>query len=359
VRLAGCTSVLLLAAALAGCGGAGGEEAAVAGAPDDPDAPATGTLSVFAYQDTVTDALMDPFLEANPDLEVRTATFGSNQEAATKLAGGFEADVVEVCLDEMSPLTQRNLLRPLDPAGIEDWDDLVFRDSPGVVEDDDVLVVPLSAGPQGLIYDAAEVEPGQVDSFADLFDPQFADRVALEADFPLPAIAETALALGIDDPMNLSSDELEQVKEHLIENREQFRALWRSDADVVNLFRSGEVVLADGGPGLTQRIRDTGVDARWVAPRERPLSWVCGLAITSSAENTDAAYRLINWQASPEAQAIRAEGGYVVTNPRAIEMVGPRDRRTADPASIENAIAETEPPDYDQWVRAFREFQAQ
>ena len=358
MRLPVCTLVLL-AGALTACGGTGGEQAGVAEAPADPEAPATGTLSVFAYQDTVTDALLDPFREANPDLEVRTATFGSNQEAATKLAGGFEADVVEVCLDEMTPLTARNLLRPLDTAGISDWDDLTFRDSPGVVQGGEVLMVPLSAGPQGLIYDAAEIEPGEVDSFADLFDPQFADRVALEADYPLPAIAETALALGIDDPMNLSGEELERVKQHLIANREQFRALWHSDADVVNLFRSGEIVLADGGPGLTQRVRDTGVDARWVAPKERPLSWVCGLAITSDAENIEAAYRLINWQASAEAQAIRAEGGYVVTNPRAIELVGARDRRTADPASIENAIAETEPPDYDEWVRAFREFQAQ
>jgi spermidine/putrescine transport system substrate-binding protein len=359
MRLCAAASAALLSVVLAACGGAGGEPAAVAEAPSDPEAPASGALSVFAYQDTVTDALLDPFREANPDLEVKTATFGSNQEAATKLAGGFQADVVEVCLDEMSPLTQRNLLRPLDTAGVVDWDDLVFRDSPGVVTDGEVLMVPLSAGPQGLIYDAAEVEPGEVDSFADLFDPQFADRVALEADYPLPAIAETALALGISDPMNLSPDELERVKEHLIANRGQFRALWRSDADVVNLFRSGEIVLADGGPGLTQRVRDTGVDARWVAPVERPLSWVCGLAITRDAENLDAAYRLINWQASPEAQAIRAEGGYVVTNPKAIALVGPRDRRTADPQSIENAIAETEPPDYDEWVRAFREFQAE
>ena len=351
-------SLALLSCALAACGGES-EPQAVAQAPVDPDEPATGTLSVFAYQDTVTDALLDPFREANPDVELRTATFGSNQEAATKLAGGFSADVVEVCLDEMSPLTARNLLRPIDPEGVPAWDDLVFRDSPGVVEDGEALVVPLSAGPQGLIYDADEVEPGAIDSFADLFDPQFADRVALEADYPLPAIAETALALGITDPMNLTGEQLDQVKQHLIANRDQFRSLWRSDADVVNLFRSGEIVLADGGPGLTQRIRDTGVDARWVAPKERPLSWVCGLAITSEAENVDAAYRLINWQASPEAQAIRAEGGYVVTNPEAIELVGQQARRTADPASIEDAIAETEPPDYDEWVRAFREFQAE
>jgi spermidine/putrescine transport system substrate-binding protein len=344
---------------VAACGGGTNESAELADAPADAEAPVSGTLSIFAYQDTITDALLDPFLEANPDLEVETASFGSNQEAAAKLAGGFEADVVEVCLDEMSPLTARNLIRPLDTEGVPDWDDLVFTDSPGVLDGENAMLVPLSAGPQGLIYDASEVEPGEVDSFTDLFDPQFADRVALEADYPLPAIAETALALGIEEPMDLTADELEQVKQHLIDNRDQFRSLWRSDADVVNLFRSGEVVLADGGPGLTERIRDTGVDARWVAPVERPLSWVCGLAVTSDAQNLDAAYRLINWQASPEAQAIRAEGGYVVTNPKAIDLIDAEYRETADPASIEDAIPETEPPNYDEWVKAFREFQAQ
>ncbi len=56
---------------VAACGGGTNEPAAIADAPADPDAPATGTLSVFAYQDTITDALLDPFREANPDLEVR------------------------------------------------------------------------------------------------------------------------------------------------------------------------------------------------------------------------------------------------------------------------------------------------
>ncbi len=356
-RLALSASLLALLL-LAGCGG-GSSTTAVAPPPSDPEAPATGTLSVFAYQDSITDQLLDPFRKANPDLELKTAGFGSNDEAAAKMAGGFKADVVESCLDEMSAFTARDLLRPLDPAGITDWNDLVFRDSAGVRDGSDVLVVPLSAGPQGLIYDASAIAPGEIDSFTDLFNPAYAGETALEADYPLPAIAETALALGIEDPMNLTQEQLDQVTQHLIDNRDQFRSLWRSDADVVNLFKSGEIELSDGGPGLAERIRNTGVDARWVAPKERPLSWVCGFSLTSDAQNTDAAYKLINWLASPQAQAIRADDGYVVTNPKAVPLADPQAQKTADPKSIANAIPETEPPDYKQWVRAFREFQAQ
>jgi spermidine/putrescine-binding protein len=351
----GLAMVVLCGLAVAACGG--DSETEVAPAPADADAAVEGELRVFAYEDTVTDELLDPFREANPNLDVRTATFASNQQAAAKMAGGFEADVVEVCLDEMSPLQARGLLRPLDPAGVEAWADLEFTDADGVREDGQVFVVPLSAGPQGLIYNT-EAIPGGVDSFADLFDPKYADRVALEGDYSLPPIAETALVLGIEDPMNLTSAELEQVGEHLAAHREQFRTLWRSDSDLVQLFRSGEIDLADAGPGVAQRIREAGVPVEWVAPREGVLSWVCGLAITADAQNPDAAYALINWQASREAQAIRAEGGYVVTNPTAMSLVPRPYRATADPENIADAIPETEPPDFDQWTRTFEEFQA-
>ena len=55
-----------------------------------------------------------PVREAeNPDLELKVATFDSNKSAAAKLAGGFEADVVEVCTDEMAAAARA---RPAAPA---------------------------------------------------------------------------------------------------------------------------------------------------------------------------------------------------------------------------------------------------
>lgn len=348
--------VAMTALGLAACGGddqAGSQSPAAAGT----DSGASGELRVFAYEDTVTDELLDPLREANPDLEVRTATFNSNQQAAAKMAGGFQADVVEVCLDEMSPLQARGLLSPLDTSRVPTWDRLAFTEADGVRAGEDVYVVPLSAGPQGLIYNT-EAIPGGVDSFADLFDPAYAGRVALEGDYSLPPIAEAALVLGFEDPINLTPEQLSEVTDFLKQNRDQFRSLWRSDGDLVNLFKSGEIDLSDGGPGVAERIKRTGVPVEWVEPTEGALSWVCGLALTTDSKNPDAAYALINWQASKEAQAIRAEGGYVVTNPGAMELVGKQYRRTADPAALQGAIAETEPPNFDQWSKALAEVQA-
>jgi spermidine/putrescine transport system substrate-binding protein len=347
-------SVALL---VAGCGGGGGDSS-VAPAPSDPDAPATGTLRVFAYGDTVPDEMLDPFREANPEVELEVATFDSNKAAAAKLAGGFEADVVEVCTDEMEPLVARNLIRPLDETAIADFDKLAFADADEVRNDGgEVLFVPASAGPHGLIVDTDALGDG-IDSYQALFDPAYAGEVALEAT-PLTAISASAMAIGLDDPMNLTDEEVEQAKQNLLENRDNFRAFAESDSSMVNLFKSGEVVLADGGRGTTEAMADDGLPVEWVAPKEGATSWVCGLAITSKAQNTDAAYKLINYYASPEAQAISAEMGFVAMNPDALPRVDEKFQKTADPRNLETAIAQTEPENADVYERAWQEVLAQ
>lgn len=350
------TAALLATVAIAaGCGQDAGETS-VAPAPDDPEAPATGTLRFFAYGDTMTEEMLAPFEQQNPDLELQKASFNSNKAAAAKLAGGFEADVVEVCTDEMEPIVVRDLIRPLDPEAVADFDDVALSDSDDVRnEAGEVLFVPASAGPHGLIINTDEI--ADAGSYADLFDPQYAGRAALESS-PLTAIGVTAMALGMDDPMDLSPPEIDEVKQHLLDNRDQFRDFPESDASMANLFKSGEAVIADGGRGTTEAMIRDGVAAEWIAPEEGVLSWVCGLAITSDAKNVDAAYRLINYYASPEAQAISGEQGFVAMNPDALALMPKEDRAAADPASLDTAIPETQPTSSDLYDRAWQEVSA-
>jgi spermidine/putrescine transport system substrate-binding protein len=341
----------------AGCGSGSGETS-VAPPPKDPDAPAIGTLRFFAYGDTVTDEMLDPFREQNPDLDLETASFNSNKAAAAKLAGGFEADVVEVCADEMQPLLIRGLIRPVDPAGVKGFDQLALSDSDEIRnEADKILFVPSSAGPHGLIVNTDEVDASQIDSYTDLFDPVYAGRAALEST-ALTAIAVTAMSLGMDDPMDLSPDEIDEVKTYLLDHRDQFRDFAESDASMNNLFKSGEAVIADGGRGTTETMIKDGIPAEWIAPKEGVLSWVCGLGITSDAENLDAAYKLINYYSSPAAQAIGGENGFVVMNPKALPLMAPEFRETADPKTLETAIPEVQPPTEELYDRAWQEVAA-
>ena len=221
---------------------------------------------MFAYEDSVVPELIDPVLEANPDLKIETATFDSNEEAAAKLAGGFEADVVEVCLDEMDPLLDQDLLRPLDPTGITSWDDLEFTDAEGIVRRRRDLRRPALGRPRG---PRLQHRGGAGGDRRDRRPLRPAVRRALDDPRLLRAAGDRrgrarARDRGPDEP---DSEQLEQAKKYLIDNRDQFRTLWGSDSDLVNLFKSGEVVVAAAGPQLAQRIIDAGVPAKW-APAE-------------------------------------------------------------------------------------------
>ena len=63
----------------------------------------------------------------------------------------------------------------------------------------------------------------------------------------------------------------------------------------------------------------------------------------------------MNYYASPEAQAISGEQGFVAMNPAALPLIGKEDRENADPASLETAIPETQPADEEAYDRAWQE----
>ena len=50
--------------------------------------------------------------------------------------------------------------------------------------------------------------------------------------------------------------------------------------------------------------------------------------------------------------------GFVAMNPKALPLVSPEFRKSADPRNLENAIPQTEPDNADVYERAWQEVQA-
>lgn len=352
VRALACLGSIALLSAVAACGDDGGSTSS------SPDDPVEGTVRTFTYDDSIDPAIIDPFEEQYPDVKVETATFNSNAQAAAKIRGGFGTDVIEVCLDESRPLVDNGLLAPIDTSKITQWDNVLpsIKEADGVTEDGNTWLVPLSAGPHGLIYDVnAFAEPPT--SWTDLYDPAVEGQVALDGGGGLTPLAVTALSLGIEDPMNMDPDQIAEVRDYMIDHRDQFRTFADSDSDTINLFKSGEIVLTDGGLGTTTKLQDEGVDVEWVAPEEGALSWVCGFGISSEAENVAAAYAFINHYLSPEMQAVIASQGFSIVNPKAMPLIPEEQRKGADPSNLESMIPEVEAAHQEEWDAAWQEIQ--
>lgn len=341
--------------------GGGGE----ASAPADP-ASITGTIRLYSYSDGFDPEYMETFFEMYPNIELETASFGSNEEAVAKIQAGFEADVVNSCVDEATlEMVNKGMYQPLDTSRLEHWDDIfpLMKTLPGVVVDDQAYIVPVDAGTAGIMYNADEITTPP-DSWTDLFDPQYAGRASLE-DLAITAIDIGALANGISNPLEMTSDELAMVTQYLKDNRGQFRTFWKGEADVKAQFKSGEIVISSGYPGIAKSLRQKdGLNIQFAAASEGQMLWTCGYGISPDIDpaNLDAAYALLNWYTSLPPQIYAATNwNYLTSNQGILEAVPAEVVEEAALDSLfnsENAIPASPPDDRAAWVAAWTEVKA-
>ena len=188
--------------------------------------------------------------------------------------------------------------------------------------DGKVYLVPADAGTAGILYNA-DVVTTPPTSWLDLFDPQWAGRASME-DISVTAIDIGALANGISDPLTMTSDQLDLVKNYLIDHRDQFRTFWKGAADIKSQFKSGEVVIASGYPDYAKQLRKEGVNAQFAVAKEGQMLWTCGYGISPDAENLDAAYALLNWYSSVPPQVYAAtEFNYITSNMKVGDLLTP------------------------------------
>ena len=169
--------------------------------------------------------------------------------------------------------------------------------------------------------DIIQREPEEV-SWGELFNPSWKGRTALIAD---PSIGtqdagNAAKALGLMEFGNLGNmtkEEIDGLTKILIDLKKngQFRALWTTFDESVQLMSSREVVIQSMWEAATALVASQRtINIRYAAPPEGYRGWSGGPAI--SKEVTDpsalqAAYDYINWWHSGEPGGIILRQGYM------------------------------------------------
>jgi spermidine/putrescine-binding protein len=364
--LKGAAAAVSLVMVMAACGeGSDDPGPSAAGTPGDP-ASITGKVRLYSYSDGFDPDYMETFGETYPNIDLETASFSSNEEAVAKIQAGFEADVINSCVDEATlEMVNKGMYMPLDTSRLENWDDIwpSMKELPGVQVDGQAYIVPVDAGTAGIMYNADEITTPPT-SWADLFDPQYAGRASLE-DLAITALDVGALATGIENPLEMTSDQLADVTQFLKDHRDQFRTFYKGEADIRAQFKSGEVIISSGYPGDAKLMREKdGVNVQFVAAEEGQMLWTCGYGISPdiAPENLDAAYALLNWYTSLPPQIYAATNfNYLTSNQGIIDAVPKKVVQEAaleSLYSLDNAIPASPPDDRAAWIAAWTEVKA-
>ncbi|HHH41663.1 MAG TPA: extracellular solute-binding protein [Chloroflexi bacterium] len=326
-----------------------------------PDRVETGELLVYSYEETVTDEFLDGYRETYPQVKLRTAVYGELDEAVAKLRGGYKADVLNPCVDYIPILTNLDLLEPVDTSLIPRWKYLFpfFRDMKEIqAGEGKVWMVPVDAGLEGIMYRTDKIDPPPT-SWNDLWNPKYAGHIAMQ-DYARNAIAVAALALGYEDPFNLTEEQLQKAKEYLIQQKPLLLNYFESDTEIRELFKSGDVWISFGWTADARTLREEeGVPVEYISPKEGALSWVCGYSILKGTKMPYAAHALLNHYLSPDLQYIEAtDFEYFVANQQVLDLLSDEEIALVGldrPEAVQEAHVEITPPDYDRWLQVWEE----
>src|SRR5918999_4230124 len=339
-RAAVATIILL---ALAGCSGGGG---------DDPGDDGTvrvaqtigqgeGALTLVAWPGYAEKGSSDPRVNWVTPFEERTkcrvsVKYPETAEEMTELLSDSSRryDGVSAPPEVAGRLIAGRQVAPVNPELIDAHKDLQPRLRALLKRDGKVMGVPFVWGINQLMYDPAAVRPAPT-SWAALFDPAQAKKYRgrlVVRDTPL-TIGDAALylksakrSLEIDDPYELTREQLDAATKLLTEQRPNVVKYWRHPSDAVDAFATGDAVLGEVWPYHVDVLTRAGRSVAGATPKEGVTGWADSWMIGARAEHPNCMYQWLNWITSPDIQQQVAEwDGVAPANPRACS----RDRLKA------------------------------
>jgi spermidine/putrescine transport system substrate-binding protein len=234
-------------------------------------------------------------------------TYSNNEEMISKLraTGGAGFDLAQPSQDRITGAqADHKIYRPVDLSKVDAKlfiPSMLEATKKNTTLKGQVYGLPHVWGTDGLIVNTKQA--GDARDYLDLCNPKYSGKVSYRT--KRPTLIAFAFAMG-EDPFALYHDRakysalMEKVGAKLIECKKHVKDYWTNGDALVQLVRSGEVVLAMGWDSGGWKLTQENPDIVFRAPKSGALGWVDTFAIPAKAKNLDAAYKWINFVMKPE-----------------------------------------------------------
>jgi putative spermidine/putrescine transport system substrate-binding protein/spermidine/putrescine transport system substrate-binding protein len=310
------------------------------------------------------DSIVKPF-EKQTGVKINPTYISNvNQQISKLVAGGTDQyDIVMATSDIGRTLAEAKVIKPLDVSRLENYDDLFDYTKTTYDIDDQIWAVSQAWGINPFLYNSDDFKkpPTSLDV---QWSPEMKGKLGLWDDYTL--IYMGATVLGMDDPpgvFDLSDEQLDQIKDKMLELKPNVRTIWTSGGDLIQKFSTGEVSGSLGWNYIYQQLHPKGFPIEQVVFKHQgPQGWNDANAISAGIdpECEDAAYDWIDYVDSPKAQAAMAkETGYSAANPKATKYMSKElinETYMNDPESYQKrAFIRTDPVRREKYIQVAQE----
>ncbi|HHF3697011.1 TPA: extracellular solute-binding protein [Haemophilus influenzae] len=297
-------------------------------------AAANDTVYLYTWTEYVPDGLLDEFTKET-GIKVIVSSLESNETMYAKLktqgeSGGY--DVIAPSNYFVSKMAREGMLKELDHSKLPvlkeldpDWLNKPY-------DKGNKYSLPQLLGAPGIAFNTNTYKGEQFTSWADLWKPEFANKVQLLDD--AREVFNIALLKIDQDPNTQDPAIIKQAYEELLKLRPNVLS-FNSD-NPANSFISGEVEVGQLWNGSVRIAKKEKAPLNMVFPKEGPVLWVDTLAIPVTAKNPEGAHKLINYMLGKKtAEKLTLAIGYPTSNIEAKKAL-PKEI-TEDPAIYPSA----------------------
>ena len=258
-------------------------------------------LRILAWQGYADDDWVKEF-EQKTGSDVSVVFIGTDEEVWTKIKGseGQDFDLFSVNTAQLQRYIDAGLTTPIDldkvpnqKSQLSNFVDLTKVT--GVMRNGKVHAIPFCFDSIGLIYDTDKVSPAPTGMDV-LWDPKYKGKV-LAYDNGEHNFSFTALTMGMVDPFNLTSAQLEEIKAKLIALKANVLSFYSTADEALQIYQSNDVALifANYGQQQVKTMQDAGAHIAYIKPSEGALAWLDTWVLTSGVEEKELAEQWINF----------------------------------------------------------------
>jgi putative spermidine/putrescine transport system substrate-binding protein len=306
--------ICALALFVIACGGGGGGNGGNAATKLPTKIGAgEGQLNLIAWEGYTQPQWVKPF-ERQTGCQVHSKYAGSSDEMVTLMrqGGGRQYDMVSASGDASLRLIRGGDVQPVNVNLVPDWKNFIPQlKSPGHnTVDGKHYGISLQWGPNTLLYNDEKVAPAP-SSWSAIYSPKYKGQITVP-DNPIQ-IADAALylsktqpSLGITDPYELTSKQLDAAVKLLKQQRPLIRKYWAVASDEIDLFKNGDAVIGASWPYQTNTLQADGSPVKDMIPKEGATGWADTWMLSAHAKHPNCAYKWLKWISTPKVQAQQA-----------------------------------------------------
>lgn len=268
----------------------------------------TKTIKVYNAGEYIDDSLIAAF-EKQYDCSVIYETFDSNESMYTKVMSGEKYDVIIPSDYMIERLAKEGLIQEIDKSRLNNFEEIMpsLLDQP--FDPENKYSIPYFWGNVGILYDKTVVDAKDLEAgWEVLRNPKYKNNIYMynsERDSFMIALKALGYSLNTNDRA-----ELDEAYKWLLEQKNLVNPIYMGD-EVIDSMIAGSKAMAIVYSGDAAYIMSENENLGFYTPKIGTNLWIDGMVIHKACEDTDLAYKWIDFMTDAENAAINSEAvGY-------------------------------------------------